>query len=63
MWGPCRSAIGRRGLHGIAGPLVRRVPGLHAKLYRAVVIGSGGHGVGVRGILRSIKAEAEHNRN
>jgi hypothetical protein len=63
MWGPCRSAIGRRGLHGIAARSSAEFPGLHAKLYRAVVIGSGGHGVGVRGILRSIKAEAEHNRN
>jgi len=38
-------------------------PGVHGKMYRAVVIGSGGHAVGVRNILRSIKTEAEHSRN
>ena len=37
-------------------------PGLHGKMYRAVVIGTGGHKVGVRNILRSIKTEAEHSR-
>jgi hypothetical protein len=34
-------------------------PGLHGTAYRALVIGSGGHVVGVRGILRRVKAEAE----
>jgi hypothetical protein len=38
-------------------------PGLHGKVYRAMVIGSGGHAIGVRSILRSIKTEAEHSRN
>ena len=37
-------------------------PGLHGMVYRAVVIGSGGHAIGVRNILRSIKTEAEHSR-
>jgi hypothetical protein len=36
-------------------------PGLHGKIYRAMVIGSGGHAIGVRRILRSIKTEAEHS--
>jgi hypothetical protein len=36
-------------------------PGPHGKIYRALVIGSGGHAIGVRGILRSIKIEAEHS--
>jgi hypothetical protein len=38
-------------------------PGLHGKVYRAMVIGTGGHAIGVRGILRSIRNEAEHGRD
>jgi hypothetical protein len=38
-------------------------PGPHGKIYRAMVIGSGGHAIGVCGILRSIKTEAEHSRD
>ena len=34
-------------------------PGHHGTAYRAVVIGTGGHVIGVRGILRSIKIRAE----
>lgn len=34
-------------------------PGFHGAAYRALVIGSGGHVIGVRGILRRIKVEAE----
>ena len=34
-------------------------PGLHGLAYRAIVIGTGGHVIGVRGILRRIKIEAE----
>jgi hypothetical protein len=37
-------------------------PGLHGKIYRTIVIGSGGHAIGVRRILRSIKTEAEHSQ-
>jgi hypothetical protein len=33
-------------------------PGLHGKIYRALVIGSGGHRVVVRRVLRRIAAEA-----
>ncbi len=36
-------------------------PGLHGKIYRALVIGTHGHMMGVRNILRSIKAEAERS--
>jgi hypothetical protein len=36
-------------------------PGLHGKIYRTIVIGSGGHAIGVRRILRSIKTKAEHS--
>lgn len=36
-------------------------PGPHGKIYRAMVIGSGGHAIGVRSILRSIKTDAEHS--
>jgi hypothetical protein len=36
-------------------------PALHGKIYRAMVIGSGGHAIGVRGILRTIKTETEHS--
>jgi hypothetical protein len=34
-------------------------PGFHGAAYRALVIGTGGHVIGVRGILRRIKFEAE----
>jgi hypothetical protein len=34
-------------------------PGCHGAAYRALVIGTGGHVIGVRGILRRIKVEAE----
>jgi hypothetical protein len=34
-------------------------PGAAGRLYRAVVIGSGGHGVAVRAMLRRIKRAAE----
>ena len=34
-------------------------PGALGRMYRAMVIASGGHAIGVRAILRSIKAEAE----
>jgi hypothetical protein len=34
-------------------------PGAHGKMYRALVIGTGGHLIGVRGLLRTMKAEAE----
>ena len=37
-------------------------PGHHGTAYRALVIGTGGHVIGVRGILRRIKIEAEHPR-
>jgi hypothetical protein len=37
-------------------------PGLHGRVYRALVIGTGGHVVGVRSILRSIKVEAGRSR-
>lgn len=33
-------------------------PGLHGKIYRALVIGSGGHKIVVRDILRRIAAAA-----
>jgi hypothetical protein len=33
-------------------------PGLHGRLYRLLVIGSGGHGVATRHILRSISRKA-----
>ncbi len=33
-------------------------PGLHGKIYRALVIGTGGHRVVVRGLLRRIAAAA-----
>jgi hypothetical protein len=36
-------------------------PGLHGKVYRALVIGTGGHRVVVRRVLRRIAAEA-HSR-
>jgi hypothetical protein len=36
-------------------------PGLHGSMYRTLVIGTGGHARGVRGILRSIRAEAERS--
>jgi hypothetical protein len=38
-------------------------PGLHGTLYRALVISSGGHMIGVRSILRNIKAEAERSKD
>jgi hypothetical protein len=38
-------------------------PGPHGTVYRALVIGTGGHVVGVRGILQSIKREAERSRS
>jgi len=34
-------------------------PGIHGTVYRALVIGTGGHLIGVRGLLRSMKAAAE----
>ena len=34
-------------------------PGHHGAAYRALVIGTGGHVIGVRDILRRIKIEAE----
>jgi hypothetical protein len=37
-------------------------PGLHGTAYRALVIGTGGHVIAVRGILRRIKNEAERPR-
>lgn len=33
-------------------------PGLHGRIYRALVIGSGGHGIVVRWMLRRIAAQA-----
>jgi hypothetical protein len=38
-------------------------PGVHGTVYRALVIGTGGHAVGVRGILQGIKREAERSRS
>ncbi|TDL00393.1 hypothetical protein EI067_05380 [Mycobacterium paragordonae] len=37
-------------------------PGLHGKLYRALVIGSGGHRIVVRHLLRSVAARADGSR-
>ncbi|HVA06468.1 MAG TPA: hypothetical protein VNG12_07005 [Acidimicrobiales bacterium] len=37
-------------------------PGIHGAAYRALVIGTGGHVVSVRGMLRQIKADAERPR-
>jgi hypothetical protein len=34
-------------------------PGAHGAVYRGLVIGTGGHRFGVRGLLRTIKTEAE----
>ena len=36
-------------------------PGLHGKVYRALVIGTGGHRLAVRGMLKRVAAEA-HRR-
>jgi hypothetical protein len=36
-------------------------PGHHGSAYRALVIGTGGHVIGVRGILRGIKLRAERS--
>jgi hypothetical protein len=52
--------------HGPRRTLVRSAtwaafPGLHGSVYRALVIGSGGHRVAVRRVLRRIAAEA-HSR-
>jgi hypothetical protein len=38
-------------------------PGLHGRVYRALVIGTGGHVVAVRNIVRRIKIEAERSRS
>lgn len=38
-------------------------PGHHGTVYRALVIWTGGHVVGVRGILQRIKREAERSRS
>jgi hypothetical protein len=35
-------------------------PGPQGALYRLAVIGSGGHGIGVRRLLAAIRADAEH---
>lgn len=37
-------------------------PGLHGKLYRALVIGSGGHRIVVRHLLRRVAARADGTR-
>lgn len=39
-----------------------KFPGLHGKIYRALVIGSGGHRVAVRLTLKRIAAEAQSRR-
>jgi hypothetical protein len=52
---PVESAHCRIAAHSCA-----EFPGVHGSMYRAMVIGSGGHENGVRRILRSIKTEAEH---
>jgi hypothetical protein len=36
-------------------------PGLHGKIYRALVIGTGGHRVAVRWTLKRIAAQAHHS--
>jgi hypothetical protein len=38
-------------------------PGPHGTVYRALVIGTGGHVIGVRGILQGIKRQAERSRS
>jgi hypothetical protein len=38
-------------------------PGPHGMAYRALVIGSRGHAIGLRRLLRSIKSEAERRRD
>lgn len=37
--------------------------GPHGTVYRALVIGTGGHVIGVRGILQGIKRQAERSRS
>jgi hypothetical protein len=36
-------------------------PGIHGKVYRALVIGTGGHRVAVRRMLKRIAAQAHHS--